>query len=87
MNKGLRVDIQIDCIDEQIVHVEQNAAASARHQLGEKFLFAHLAAAERQIVGKILDQNFASQNILYLLYTGGDMCSAHPVCKGKAADR
>ncbi len=45
----VRIETKILRIDVEIIHIEQHAATTALHQVGEEFALAHLGVAKAHI--------------------------------------
>ena len=68
---GRGVEADIVRSDRDIVDVDQQAAAAAPRELGEEARFAPAVVAEREIMGRILDQDLAAERVLDAADVGG----------------
>jgi hypothetical protein len=61
----LGIPAQVRGVDEEVVDVEQHAAAAAPAQLGEKLRLVHLVAGEGDVDGGILEVEAPAQALLH----------------------
>ena len=68
--RGIETDIvRADC---DVVHVDEQFAAAAAGELAEEAGLAPAMLVERQIVCRILDQDFATERVLHLADVGAE---------------
>ena len=80
---GLRRSAEVAGGHEDVVHVQQNAAAGAAHQFRQEFALVHLVAGEFQIAGQVFQQDGAAQRVLGFRDVAGD----HRRERGPVEDR